>query len=306
MNTIELMRRLLDDILRLPLIFKLCLLYAAGAAGWQWWKGRKQAELIASSMAWPVYQARVIWAQVSEPQRGGEDGPTYWEGLLTYSYTVPGHEMEVGEHRKRFEDEEEGDEWARALRDTFVNVRVDPSDVKRSLWVESPILTSPLPLAPELESSRLQRIAAWDGRTFLSVIIFCIAASGAFFAARIQLSCLTGKPLITAEANKAVFFGMHCGAILCAITSGLVAKRGKWSRSTWQKSFQTGTTGIAIKILGFYTTIVFLYGWLRMAAKDGDSRYLGVLMFSAIWLIVYVTAAAASVQAIQYRGGEAS
>ena len=85
MNMNELMDRLLDDIQRLPMIFKLFLLYAAGAAGWQWWKGRKQAELIASSMAWPVYQARVIWAQVSEPQRGGEDGPTYWEGLLTYS-----------------------------------------------------------------------------------------------------------------------------------------------------------------------------------------------------------------------------
>jgi hypothetical protein len=300
MNLMGLVHRLLDDMQRLPLIFKLFLLYAAGAAGWQWWKKRKQAELVVSSMAWPVYQARVVWAQVSDRLWEGEDGPSYWEGVLTYSYTVPGYELEVGEYRKRFEDEDEANNWARALRDTFVNVRVDPTDVKRSIWVETPILAVPSPALPELESSRLERIARWDGRTVLAAIIFCVAAFGAFFAAWIQLSCLKGKPLVTAEANGPVFFGMHIGAILCAITSSFVAKRGKWSRSNWQKPFKTGTTSTAIKILGFYTTAVFLYGWLRMAANDGNPGHLGVLMFSAIWLIFYVTSAAASVQAIQY------
>ena len=61
-----------------------------------------------------------------------------------------------------------------------------------------------------------------------------------------------------------------------------------------------------MKILGFYTTVVFFYGWVRMAAHDGDSRYLGILMFSAIWLIFYVGAAASALQAMQHRGSDAS
>lgn len=132
------------------------------------------------------------------------------------------------------------------------------------------------------------------------------AAVGAFFAAWIQLSCLTGKPLISAEANGAAFFSMHVGAILCGIAGGMVAQRGKWSRSSWQKTFKAGATGTAMKILGFNATAVFLYGWLRMAAKDGDSRFLAVLMFSAIWLIFYVSSATASLQAMQHRGNDAS
>jgi hypothetical protein len=213
--------------------------------------------------------------------------------------------LEVGEHRKRFEGEEEADEWARALRDTFVDVRVDPADLKRSVWQETPILTAPTLRAPELDGSRLQKLEGLGTREALAAIIFCVASVGALYAAWIQLSCLTGKPLITAESNEAAFFGMHLGAILCGIAGSVVAQRGKWSRSTWQKSF-TGATGPAMKVLGFYTTVVFLYGWVRMAAHDGDARYFGVLMFSAIWLTFYVSAAATSLQAIQLRRSDPS
>lgn len=72
MNPIELARRLLDDLVRLPLIFKLFLFYAAGAASWRWWKARQQAEVVAESTAWPVYRARVVWAQVSDRLWEGE------------------------------------------------------------------------------------------------------------------------------------------------------------------------------------------------------------------------------------------
>jgi hypothetical protein len=61
-----------------------------------------------------------------------------------------------------------------------------------------------------------------------------------------------------------------------------------------------------MKALGAYTTVVFLYGWVRMAAQDGDSRYFGVLMFSAVWLIFYVGAAASSLHAIQHQQGDTS
>jgi hypothetical protein len=61
-----------------------------------------------------------------------------------------------------------------------------------------------------------------------------------------------------------------------------------------------------MKILGAYTTVVFLYGWVRMAAQDGDSRYFGVLMFSAVWLIFYLGAAASSLHVMQQRQYDAS
>ena len=306
MNPTEFGRQFLADLMRLPLIFKLFVLCGVGAAGWNSWKARRQAAVIVASAEWPVYNARVVWAQVSDWRHEGEDGPSYLEGLLTYSYTVPGHDLEVGEYRKRFEDEGEADAWARALRDTFVDVRVDPADVTRSVWQETPILTTPSPRVPELDGSQLHEIEAWGAREVLATAVFCVAAVGAFLAAWIQLSCLTGKPLITAETNRAAFFGMHIGAIVCGITVALVAERGKWSRSTWQKSFRAGTRGIAMKILGFYTTVVFFYAWVRMAAHDGDSRYLGILMFSAIWLIFYVGAAASALQAMQHRGSDAN
>jgi hypothetical protein len=276
-------------------------LYRAGLAGWQWWNARRQAGVIIASAAWPTYRARVVWAQVSDHQREGRHGPSYWEGLLTYSYIVPGHDLEVGEYRKRFEDESEADDWARALRDTFVDVRVDPADVRRSVWQETPILTASSSRTPELDFFRLQRNQAWGIREALAVVVFCIAVTGAFFAAWIQLSCLTGKPLISAEANGPAFFGMHIGAILCAIATGLIAQRGKWSRSTWQSSLKAGNTGTGMKILGAYATGVFLYGFVRTAAQDGDFRYFGVLMFSAVWLIVYVSAAVNSLHAVQHR-----
>lgn len=306
MNPIEFAHRFIDDLLRLPLMFKLVVLYGVGATIWQWWKARQQTEVIAASASWPVYRARVVWAQVSDLKREGRHGPTYWEGLLTYSYTVPGYELEVGEHRKRFDDEEEADDWARALRDTFVDVRVDPANVKHSVWQEAPILTAPSAAMPVLDGSRLQGMEGWATRDVLAAVIFCVSAAGAFFAVWIQLSCLIGKPLITAEANTGLFFAMHAGAIACGVAGGLIAQPGKWSRSAWQKSLKSGSTGIAIKVLGFYTTAVFLYGWVRMASGDGDSRYFVPLIFSAGWLIFYVSAASGTLQAMQRRGHEGS
>jgi hypothetical protein len=301
-NLIGQAHNLFTDLLRLPLIFKLFILYGAAAAAWQWWKERRQAGVIAASAAWPVYRARVVWAQVSDQRRDGRHGPSYWEALLTYSYTVPGHDLEVGEYRQQFEDESEAEDWARALRDTFADVRVDPANGKHSVWQQTPILTSPYQMAPELDGSRLQRTEPWGIREILAAIVFCAAALGALCAAWIQISCLTGNPLLTAEANQTEFFGMHLGAILCGIAASLLAQRGNWQRVTFQRSFKASTTGTGIKVLGAYTTVVFLYGWVRMAAHDGDSSFLGVLMFSAVWLIIYTGAAVTSLHAMRQAG----
>jgi hypothetical protein len=76
-NPIELAHSFLADLLRLPLVFKLFLLYGAGATAWQWWKARQKAEVIAASAAWPVYKARVVWAQVTDRQKDSRHGPYY-------------------------------------------------------------------------------------------------------------------------------------------------------------------------------------------------------------------------------------
>src|SRR5690242_4284226 len=126
MHAVEWVRGFLVDLWRLPWAFKLVLAFMAGQAGWQWLRRFREEQTLAASAAWPVYRARVIWAKVSDEQKEGRHGSVSWEGVLTYSYTVPGHELEVGEFRKNFYDEDEADAWARALRDTFVDVHVDP------------------------------------------------------------------------------------------------------------------------------------------------------------------------------------
>jgi hypothetical protein len=112
------------------------LIAAAGLVLWVWWVKRQRAKEVAESSTWTLYRARVVAAQVVDgPQ--GEDSPMYWEGVLTYSYTVPGGQLEIGEYREVFLFQADGERWARPLRDTFVDVRVDPSDVTRSLWVKN-------------------------------------------------------------------------------------------------------------------------------------------------------------------------
>lgn len=301
----ELGRHLLADLLRLPLTFKLFLLFAAAAALWDWLIGNRTAEALSASESWPVYKARVVWAQVTDWQYDHKHESSFLEGVLTYSYTVPGHDVEVGEFRKRFDDSEEASAWARALRDTFIDVRVDPTDVTRSDWQEIPLLTAPPHPMPQLESSRLNNRDTWDAPRLFALSICCIAVLGAFFAAWVQLSCFKGKPLISPEESTAAFFSMHAGAVVCAMAITFAARRAKWSGSNWRKSLKGVTTGLGIKALGLYTTVVFTYGWIRMMANDGD-RILGTLMFSAGWLLFYVSAAATSLHALQDDLEEAS
>lgn len=304
MHPIELGRQLLTDLMRLPMTFKLFLLFAAGAALWDWLKNRLKADVISKSESWPSYRARVVWAQVTDRQYHGEDDSSYVEGVLTYSYTVPGHELEIGEYRKRFEYENEAAAWARSLRDSFIEVRVDPADVKRSVYHEDPIVAAAFSREHVIDSSGLEESEEAGTRPALATAVLFIAALGAFFAAWIQLSYLMGRPVISAGKNSAAFFGMHLGAMACAIGVGFIARRGRWSASSLKKTIDAAMKSPAIKILGLYTTVVFLYGWIRMAANDGDSQYFTVLMFSAVWLVLYVGAATSALAAIQHRSSD--
>ena len=299
MNPAELARSFLVDLIKLPLIFQLGLVWMAGAAIWQWRKKRKLAEMVEQSTTWPVYRARVVWAQVSDRKREGKNGPSYFEGLLTYSYTVPGHELEVGEHRKRFFNEEEADGWACGLREQFVDVGVDPADSRRSVWQETPYV--PSPAVPPVRAFDIQPSGLMG---FATLIVFCTATVGALVASWIQLSCVLGKPTITPEKNQGLFFGMHIGAIVCAVLGGLVTRprSGDWARS-FRNSLELGSVSAKLmKVLFAYYTVVFLYGWVRMAAHDGAPGGWVVLMFSAGWLLFYLTSALACWHTMQGKG----
>jgi hypothetical protein len=304
MNVSESVRGFIDDVWRLPLIFKLVVLYGVGAAGWGWWQQRRHAEMLAASESWPVHRARVVWAQVTDRQSGGEDGPSYWEGVLTYSYTVPGQELEVGEYRKRFHDEEEADAWARGLRDTFVDVRVDPADAKRSVWQEGPVFTQ-----PKFQGGAVDRLVAdeaegWGIRETAALLVLCASALGALVALWCQLSCFQGKPKITAEGNTRAFFAMHIGAMICAIVAQtLFPKSGSsFSMSTrqWWEFYRDDSLAVFIvRILSMYTCAVFLYAWVRTAADPNEQSYWGILMFSTVWLFIYTVAAFTCLRALQ-------
>ena len=110
-------------------------LLVLGSVIWAIWRStkRRHADKIRVSVAWPIYKARVVCAQVVVAVEGDDGVPVYWEGLLTYSYIVPGHELEVGEFRRSFFDKFSADRWAQALNNTYVDVRVDPEDVKCSV-----------------------------------------------------------------------------------------------------------------------------------------------------------------------------
>lgn len=302
MNVSGSVRGFIDDVWRLPLIFKFVVLYGVGAAGWGWWRQRRHAEMLAASESWPVHRARVVWAQVTDRQSGGEDGPSYWKGVLTYSYTVPGQELEVGEYRKRFYDEEEADAWARRLRDTFVDVRVDPADAKRSIWQEKSVLTQ-----PELQGGVINRPIAveaegWGIGETAALLVLCASASGALVALWCQLSCFQGKPRITAEGNTSTFFAMHIGAMICAIVAQtLFLKSGSsFSMSRWWEFYRDDSLAVFIvRILSMYTCAVFLYAWVRAAANPNEQSYWGILMFSTAWLFVYTVAAFTCLRALQ-------
>ena len=289
----ELLSGFVRDLWHLPLLFKLFLLNGVGTAGRRWWKRRQQAEMLAASENWPVYRARVVSAQILDRKSEGKHGSYFWPGLLTYSYTVPGQELEVGEYRKKFEDEDEADVWARGMRDTFVDVRVDPADAKRSVWQESPLLPGSQLRPPVLDASRTFE-QSWGGPEIPLRLMLCAASVGALAAAWIQVSCWLGKPAITAEGNQTIFFGMHLGAIGVSIASSLLTanRRSVLSRGRWRDTFPKHSPEARVmQMLGAGFGLVFVYGWVRLASHPDAAAKWGVLMFSAVWCLFYTGSA---------------
>lgn len=292
MHPAELIRGFLENMWRLPLIFKLFLLFGVGQACWRWLKRQLEEQVIAASAAWPIYKARVVWVKVSDERKEGRHGSVYWEGELTYSYTVPGHELEVGEFRKKFYDEVEADAWARALRGMpSVDVHVDPTDPKRLVWRETAIvLPPPMPVIGQTGDG--------SGAAGLArVILLAVCVAGAVISLIVQVSCLRGRPVITFEKNT-----LACGLLhvaMMGVIFGMIAlerfqrhfREGK--RPLFMRSFAGGPV---TKALSAYTTIVFLYAWVRGAASDSpqgsESDLWGMMGFSAVWLSGYVICAA--------------
>jgi hypothetical protein len=289
----EFIRGFLNDLRHLPLIFQLGLLAIVANWAWQRHKGRKRKELERAAASWPQHRARVVWAQVSDERREGRHGPAYWEGILTYSYAFPGQELEVGEHRQRFYDEAVAADWARGLKDSFVIVRVDPANPKSSVWLDEGGSTAAALAAVTAERALGEERWRGTGHMVVAGAVFAVAGTAALAALCIVVSCLKGKPIITAENNTGAFFGMHVGLIVCLIAAQALSTPG--SSQDLTKWFQTTANSLknsgVVKWLGACYAVLFVYAWIRIAAKDGDAGFWSILMFSGGWFVGYLSAA---------------
>jgi hypothetical protein len=279
---IELIRGFLNDLWHLSWFFKLGLMAMVISWAWQWRKTYQRKELERAAASWPMQRARVIWAQVSDTGGQDEHGPAYWEGILTYSYTLPGQELEVGEHRQRFYDEMVAADWARGLRDSFVNVRVDPVNPKFSLWLgEGGSATAAL-AAVTADRSLGEELWGGTGHTVVAGAVFAIAGTAALAALWILVSCWKGIPVITAKSNTGAFFVMHVGLIVCLIAAQALSTPGnsrdltRWFRTTASNMKESRL----LKWLSASYAVLFVYAWIRITARDGDPGYWSILMFS--------------------------
>ena len=292
MKPTEAVRGFIRDLLHLPLFFKLILLGMAASWAWQWYKSRKRQNLEKAALLWPQQRARVIWAQISDERTEGRHGAAYWEGILTYSYALPGKELEVGEHRQTFYDEMVAADWARGLRDSFVMVRVDPANPKSSVWLDEGASTAAAAAAVAAERS-LNEVPWGTGRAVAAGAVFATAGTAALAALWILVSCWKGKPIITAESNTAAFFGMHVGLIACLIAAQVLSAPGSSRELT--KWFRTTTSNMKesrlLKWMGACYSVLFIYAWIRITARDGDPGYWSILMFSSAWFVGYLSAA---------------
>jgi hypothetical protein len=244
-------------------------------------------------MSWPQHRARVVWAQVSDERREGRHGPAYWEGILTYSYAFPGKELEVGEHRQRFYDEVVAADWARGLRDSFVIVRVDPANPKSSVWLDEGGSTAAAQTAVTAERPLDQERLGGTGHAVAAGAVFAVAGTAALAALLVLVSCFRGKPMFTAETNIGAFFAMHMGVIVCLIAAQALSTPGSsWDLTKW---FRTTASSIKdsgiVKWLGACYSVLFIYAWIRITAKDGDPAFWSILMFSSGWFVGYLSAA---------------
>jgi hypothetical protein len=269
------------------------LLAIAANWAWRWHKGLERRKLELAARFWPQHRARVIWAQVSDQRGQGEDEPSYWEGILTYSYTLPGQELEVGEHRQKFYDEVVAADWARALGDSFVMVRVNPADPKSSVWLDEGASATAAMAVVTAERALGQEPERGAGHAVAAGAIFAVAGTASLAALWILVSCLKGKPIFTAETNTAAFFGMHVGVIVCLIAAQTLSTPGnsqnltKWFRTTASNMKDSST----VKWLSACYTVFFVYAWIRIAARDGNPAFWSILLFSGGWFIGYVSAA---------------
>lgn len=285
MQPVELVRGFLIDLWHIPFPVKIFLVFGGFGTVQQWVKRRRHDEMVVEAQHWPSYRARVVWAQVAtKEEEKGKHGAMYWEGLLTYSYSVPGKDLEIGEYRRKFYVQEEADAWARALRDTSIEVRVDPVDVTRSWW------PGDMMRVPMASASSKVTEESWGVREILAMPVFLACVAGAGYAAFLQWTFFRGHSARDASDHM-WFWSMHLGAILAGVAAALLKKsRGVSFRSLADE--EPSGSGRVWKVITGYTTVVFVYCWVRMAAHDDVRNFWSTLASSSMWMLFYAEAAA--------------
>lgn len=212
---------------------------------------------------------------------------------MTYSYTLPGEELEVGEHRQKFYDEAVAADWARGLRDSFVNVRVDPANPKSSVWLGEGSSTAVASAAASENRSLGEDLWGGTGHAVVAGAVFALAGTAALAAFWILVSCWKGKPIFTSETNAGAFWGMDIGLIVCLSAAQALSTPG--SSRELRKWFRAATSNMKesrlLKWVGACYSVLFVYAWIRITARDGDPAFWSTFMFSAGWFVGYISAA---------------
>ena len=262
--------------------------FVMGGILWPWYQDQREKRVLRAAQSWPQREARVLSVQVTERQsRRNRYRP--WRGSLTYSYLADG--VEVGEYVQSFELESEADEWARSLRGQGITVNVDPSNAARSRWLMSQATVQRAVMAAKSVPPVLGPISS--GERLLRWVVLLAAAAGALLSAYAQISGLLGGNFLDPENHTVRFFGMHVGAMLCAAAAFYLSSQrfpGR-RRDAAIQEFSKPFVRRAVGVLGAYCTVVFLWFWTRaFVGQRRPTPAAGVVMFSSIWLIFYVTA----------------
>jgi len=264
---------------------------AVYAAVHRWWVQRKQRLLSEASRGWPTHRGRVVAVQAvrdgRDDQRGG-----MWSGLLTYSYIID--EVEIGEYRQPFSSEAEADEWVRALREKTVTVAVDPSDKRRSIWVQDEATAAKNAAVTASLDDRAVMLPGWLEAVRLGTLAVAVVGAIVCVAleARELLSILGYAPAKTSHVSGYV----PAGAAMCfGIAAYVFAKRYPGSSmATIGNRFQGPVINVFLKGLGLLEGSLLFWLWLRYS--DGGvltNALASRVIFSGVWGGLFAGAAVA-------------
>ncbi len=178
------------------------------AAIQRWWKAWRSA----TTQTWPVTYGQILSTGASKRNNN-------FVVKLHYKYQIDG-EPYIGEFEKKFDDMDQAELWAEALREKQIAVHYDPRKVRRSqLWESDlmPIVQS----FPPRASHKAKPMPAWE--RLLMIAGVGIGIAGSALSTVELLARLLGKVWLPPAFTSA----LAIGATAMLFVVGFQASRGR-------------------------------------------------------------------------------